>query len=135
MALEDSPVLQRGQGFDFDYREPPLEQFMARFNSPLLYGPFTFSSCVEALGLHPTTASMLDVMRFLITTVLNLGPQPSPQEVAKLQSTAMWIHDRISKLPLDLSTKCSAKGSKGGDQTGQEIHDNSRRASRVVPHT
>jgi len=102
MSLESAPVLQRGPGFEFDFREPPLEQFMARFNSPLLYGPFTFSSCVEALGLHPTTASILDDMRFLVTTVLNLAPQPSAQEVTKLKSTAMWIHDRISKLPVDL---------------------------------
>ncbi|KAK1755442.1 hypothetical protein QBC47DRAFT_452069 [Echria macrotheca] len=102
MSLEKTPILQRGPGFDFDYRERPLEQFMARFNSPLLYGPFTFSSCVEALSFHPTTASILDDMRFLITTVLNLGDNPSTQEITKLQSTAMWIHDRISKLPVEL---------------------------------
>ncbi|KAK3352554.1 hypothetical protein B0T25DRAFT_606491, partial [Lasiosphaeria hispida] len=103
MSLETCPILQRGPGFDFDFREAPHENFMARFNSPLLYGPYTFSSCVDAMDLHPTTASILDDMRFLITTVLNLGPQPSVQEIKKLQSTAMWIHDRISKLPKSLS--------------------------------
>ncbi|KAK0714690.1 hypothetical protein B0H67DRAFT_536573 [Lasiosphaeris hirsuta] len=112
MSLEKSPILQRGPGFDFDYREAPHESFMARFNSPLLYGPYTFSSCIGAMDLHPTTASILDDMRFLITTVLNLGPHPSAQEIKKLQSTAMWIHDRISKLPKSLPeepTKPAAK--------------------------
>ncbi|KAK0645733.1 hypothetical protein B0T16DRAFT_373859 [Cercophora newfieldiana] len=143
MSFESAPVLQRGPGFDFDYREPPLEQFMARFNSPLLYGPFTFSSCVEALGLHPTTASMLDDMRFLITTVLNLGPQPSTQEITKLQSTAMWIHDRISKLPLDLPSEPSplperSKASNSAQtpaQKGSEIKGESEpKPHSLLPH-
>jgi hypothetical protein len=146
MSLDSNPILQRGPNFDFDYREPPLDKFLARFNSPLLYGPFTFSSCVEALGLHPTTASILDDMRFLITTVLNLGSQPSQQEITKLQSTAMWIHDRISKLPLELpespvSAPALGTGRKPGTAASvQEVGsgsgpDGTQTTSDVKPHS
>ncbi len=108
MSIENSPILQPGPNFNFTYREHPLKDFLARFNSPLIPGPFTFASCVDLMRLHPTTASILDDIRFLITTVLNLSPQPSTQEVTKLQSTAMWIHDRIAKLPLTLPDASSS---------------------------
>lgn len=102
MSLETVPILQRGPGFDFDYREPPLQQPIPRFNSPLLDDEFRFFSHAETLGLHPTTASMLDDVRFLVSTVLQLGSEPLEKEIEKLQSTAMWIHDRISSLPMEL---------------------------------
>lgn len=130
MSLESDPILQKGPGFDFDYREPPLDQFLARFSSPLLYGLSTFSSCTQELNIHPITASILDDIRFLITTVLNLNSGPSDQEVKKLQSTAMWIHDRISSLPMDLLTQAEkAAGTKSSDAPKSEARPHS-----LLPH-
>ncbi|KAK3934849.1 hypothetical protein QBC46DRAFT_398800 [Diplogelasinospora grovesii] len=101
MSMETRPILQQGPGFDFDYHEPACQHFKIRFNSPMIPGPSAFASCATELGLHTTTALMLDDIRFLVNTVLNLPAEPTALELKKLQSTAMWIHDRISKLRQD----------------------------------
>lgn len=59
-----------------------------------------FSSCVEALDIHPTTASILDDMRFLISTVLSMPQSPTKIELQKLHTTSAWIYDRIANLPV-----------------------------------
>lgn len=103
MSLESDPILQQGPGFNFGHREPVKPHFKLKFSSPFLPGSFDFSARANAMNIHPMTASILDDMQFLITTVLELSESHSDQEVKKLQSTATWIHDRISKLPKDLS--------------------------------
>lgn len=61
----------------------------------------SFASCAEAYKLHPTAASILDDIRFLIVTIGSLPAEAAPQEIQKLQSTARWIHERIAALPSD----------------------------------
>jgi hypothetical protein len=61
----------------------------------------SFASCAEAYKLHPTTASILDDIRFLIVTIGSLPTESAPQEIQKLQSTAGWMHERIAALPHD----------------------------------
>lgn len=117
MSLESVPILQRSPEFDFEYREHPLQQLIPRFRSPLLDGEFGFFSEAEALGLHPTTAAILDDMKFLVSTVLQLGPEPLEKDIEKLQSTAMWIHDRISSLPMELPAEKFVVRSGSGPST------------------
>lgn len=61
----------------------------------------SFASCADAMKMHPTAASILDDIRFLIATIVALPDDPSPQEIQKLQSTSQWIHNRIAALPVD----------------------------------
>lgn len=68
-------------------------------NTPLVSPLPRFIDCAEALKLHPATASILDDVRFLISTVLALPDAASAKELQKVCTTSAWIHDRISKLP------------------------------------
>ncbi|KAM7195787.1 hypothetical protein V8F20_007357 [Naviculisporaceae sp. PSN 640] len=118
MSLESEPILQQGPEFDFGHRERPKAQFRSRFNSPFLPGSFVFSSRAKELGIHPSTAAILDDIQFLINTVLESSGTPSDLELKKLQSTATWIYDRISKLPMDLAeTSCNASADEKATET------------------
>ena len=68
-------------------------------NTPLVFPLPRFINCTEALNIHPATASILDDMRFLISTVLALPVTPSPKELQKVHTTSIWIQDRILNLP------------------------------------
>ncbi|KAH8900975.1 hypothetical protein GQ53DRAFT_775682 [Thozetella sp. PMI_491] len=96
LATEAAPFLQDGPEFEFRENSVPLRLSL---NTPFVSTLVPFSACAEALRLHPTTASVLDDMRFLIATVLKLPSHPTPTEVQKVQTTSAWIHDRINSLP------------------------------------
>ncbi len=103
LAFEKPPVLRKGDGFEYEYNEPPNDYFQLQFNTPFLDNSLAFADFTRALGIHPTTALILDDMRFLLNKVAALGPDPSPQAVQKLQSTADWIYKGIIALPLELT--------------------------------
>ncbi|KAL1906185.1 hypothetical protein Sste5344_008021 [Sporothrix stenoceras] len=106
LSLEMAPVLQgnsHGSSSSnlFDYEDLSPAPFRVSHNTPLVSGQPTFAQCAEPLDIHPTTASILDDMRFLITAVLALPASPTAKELQKVQTTAQWIHDRIQRLPAD----------------------------------
>ncbi|QBZ56939.1 hypothetical protein PoMZ_01857 [Pyricularia oryzae] len=78
------------------------EQSEAAYNTPLVASSLPFSACSDTLGFHPATASILDDIRFLISTVLDMPSEPSTAELNKLKSTASWTCGRISCLNPDL---------------------------------
>ncbi|TLD26715.1 hypothetical protein PspLS_05284 [Pyricularia sp. CBS 133598] len=101
LSLEQSPFLS------IENAEASLlggagQQSEAAYNTPLVASSLPFSACSDALGFHPVTASILDDVRFLISTVLDMPPKPSLAELNKLKSTASWTCDRISRLHPDL---------------------------------
>jgi hypothetical protein len=94
---EASPFLRGGSEFEFpDNTQIPLR---VALNTPLISSLVTFSSCYDALHIHPAVASILDDMRFLLATVLALPKTPSAKELQKVHTTSAWIHERISGLP------------------------------------
>ncbi len=97
LSFEIPPFLENGT--DFRDQEPTKVPLRAAHNTPLVSPLVPFADCMQALEMHPATASILDDMRFLITTVLSLPANPSPKEMRKLHTTSVWIHDRIAKLP------------------------------------
>lgn len=103
LSLEIAPVLQGnnhgGGNHLFDYEDLSPPPFRVSDNTPLVSGQPTFAQCAEPLHVHPTTASILDDMRFLITAVLALPADPIAKDLQKVQTTAQWIHDRIQRLP------------------------------------
>ncbi|TLS28232.1 hypothetical protein PpBr36_01535 [Pyricularia pennisetigena] len=78
------------------------EQSQAAYDTPFAASSLSFSACSDILGFHPVTASILDDIRFLISTVLDMPSKPSLVELNKLKSTASWTCDRISRLHPDL---------------------------------
>lgn len=97
LSFEVPPFLQDGREFELlDSARVPLR---LSHNTPLVSQLPRFAECADALKLHPTTASILDDMRFLISTVLALPDEPSAKELQKVATTSAWIHDRISNLP------------------------------------
>ena len=96
-------MLRKGDGFEYEYTEPPKDHFQLQFNTPFLDNSLAFADFARALDIHPTTALILDDMRFLLNKVAALGPDSSPQAVQKLQSTADWIYKSIIALPLELT--------------------------------
>ena len=104
LCFEISPSLRGGSEFDFqDSTQPPLQLAL---NTPLISeissGPLPlFASCHEEFHIHPTTASILDNMRFLVSTVLRLPEDASPIELRKVHHTSAWTHEQMLKLPPD----------------------------------
>ncbi|ORY57265.1 uncharacterized protein BCR38DRAFT_355048 [Pseudomassariella vexata] len=99
ITFEEPPYLHNGAEFEFSDTNPG--PFKIAHNTPLLPSIDTFASCADAYKLHPTTASILDDIRFLIATIVALQKDVSSQENKKLRSTAQWIHGRIAALPPD----------------------------------
>jgi hypothetical protein len=97
MSFESAPFLSNEP--NVDDHDPSQVPFRVSHNTPLLHNLVAFSKCAEALDIYPATASILDDMRFLISTVLSLPPAPTEVQLAKLQSTSAWIYERISNLP------------------------------------
>lgn len=104
LSFEIPPSLRGGHEFDFqDSTQPPLQLAL---NTPLIStissGPLPyFASCFEEFRIHPTTASILDDMRFLVNTVLGLPDDASAKEMHKLHLASGWVHNRVLGLPPD----------------------------------
>ncbi|CAI4215701.1 unnamed protein product [Parascedosporium putredinis] len=77
LAHEIQPFL--GNGMDYDYCDLTVLPFRIAHNTPLLPNIPSFATSADALGLHPTTASILDDMRFLINAVMSLPDHASPE--------------------------------------------------------
>jgi len=95
-AHEIKPSLQDGPDFEFD--DPVQVNFRLTHNTPFLSTLASFASCAQPLGLLNATASILDDVRFIISAVMTLSPDPSSQDVHKVTSTAKWMLERIQKL-------------------------------------
>jgi hypothetical protein len=106
LAHEINPFLQNNH--EFEFHDPVTVPFRVGHNTPFVSGLVPFVECAESLNMHPATASILDDMRFLINAVLSLPEEPSPQELQKVKSTAVWIHERISNLPLTPASRRSS---------------------------
>ncbi|KAK3941271.1 oleate activated transcription factor 3 [Diplogelasinospora grovesii] len=103
LSFEIPPFLFQsgGSGSDFDFQENTQVPLRLSINTPFIPPRVRFSTCYEALKLHPATASILDDMRFLISAVLALPNRASSKELQKVHSTCEWIYERISSLPSD----------------------------------
>ncbi len=110
LATEATPFLQGGPEFEFRENSVPLRLSL---NTPFVSPLVKFATCAEALRLHPATASVLDEMRFLISTVMKLPLHPSPTEIRKVHATSAWIHDRIQSLPSESPTGSRRRSSAG----------------------
>jgi hypothetical protein len=108
LSFDSPPVFHNLPDLAFQYAESASERLIIRHNSPLLPRWATFASSAEVLGLHPATASMLDDIRFLISTALNLPDDAPPEKLERLKKTAQWIHDRISGMPQDAPMRADA---------------------------
>ncbi|KXX74417.1 Oleate activated transcription factor 3 [Madurella mycetomatis] len=99
LSFEVSPFLQGGSEFEFcDSVQIPLR---LPLNTPFISTLVPFSSCDDALRIHPTVAAILDDMRFLLAAILALPERPSAKELQKVYTTSAWIHERVSGLPAD----------------------------------
>lgn len=104
LCFEIPPSLRGGHEFDFqDSTQPPLQLAL---NTPLISTISSgslphFASCHEEFHIHPTTASILDDLRFLVCTVLGLPEDASSMELQKLHHTSAWTHDQMLRLPPD----------------------------------
>ena len=76
--------------------------YPVHLDSPLLQSRMRFVDSASDLEISPETATILDDMRFLTTSVISMTKDElsSSQEKAKFQATATWIHKRLST-PLD----------------------------------
>lgn len=99
LAHEVDPLIYEQPGFEFD--DPIMMPFHTALNSPLIFGWPSFTGCAVSLQLHPSTAMILDDVRFLIETALAMPEDPTPEQIQKLVTTAAWITDRITELPPD----------------------------------
>ncbi|KAL2261452.1 hypothetical protein VTK26DRAFT_4143 [Humicola hyalothermophila] len=133
LSSETVPLLRGGSEFEFrDNSQVPLR---IALNTPFVSKLARFSSCTDALHIHPAVASILDDIRFLLATVLALPERPSAKDLQKVHSTSAWIHDRISNLPVDspaarpASAAPSPAPSPGGNPTLG--HNN----TRLTPET
>lgn len=107
MSLEEDRIFQQKQGLDFGYHEPPSDHFRPRFNSPFLSVPVLFCSCANVLGLHPSTAAILDEVRGLIARTLDMPQNSSSKETEALKTTAGCGHDRLLELGAGRSSPAS----------------------------
>jgi hypothetical protein len=97
VSFEIPPFLSTGS--ESDYQESMQMPFRVAYNTPLVSPLVPFANCAEALGMHPATASILDEMRFMISTVLALPAEPTEKQLKKVQTTSAWIYQRMAKLP------------------------------------
>ncbi|KAH8671342.1 hypothetical protein BX600DRAFT_246471 [Xylariales sp. PMI_506] len=99
VTFEAPPYLQ--EITDMEMNDRTTEPVKLAHKTPLSPSSVTFASCADAYELHPASASILDDVRFLIALTISLPATPAPQEIQKLESTALWIHERIQALPSD----------------------------------
>ncbi|TLD13953.1 uncharacterized protein PgNI_03468 [Pyricularia grisea] len=101
LSLEQPPFLSI-ENFEDGILGGANQQSEAAYITPFVASSPSFSACSDTLGFHPITASILDDMRFLISTVLEMPSRPSLAELNKLKSTASWTRDRILRLHPDI---------------------------------
>lgn len=102
IGRETAPILEHGL-FDispvYTLHEPLPAQLNPAYNGPFaassLYSHFT--QC-KSLKLHSETARILDQMRLLFETILDLAVGTFRDEVDKAKQTASEIYDHISSL-------------------------------------
>ena len=99
VAHEIQPFL--GNGIEFEYDDPTVPPYRISHNTPFVNDLPSFAASAGTLGLHPTTASILDDVRFLINSVMSLPENPSLVDLQKIATTSAWMYERISKLPGD----------------------------------
>ncbi|KAF4984960.1 hypothetical protein FDECE_16944 [Fusarium decemcellulare] len=97
LAHEIDPCIHGHHGFEF--QDPIMVPFKTALNTPLIFGWPSFQGCSASLQLHPSTAQILDDMRYLFDIVLSLPENPTAEELQNVVTTAGWIQDRISDLP------------------------------------
>jgi len=103
-------------------------------NSPFIPSLPRFSSCDEALRIHPATASILDDMRFLLGLVLALPDSPSIKDITKVATTSAWIHEQILSLPSEGPTArrlSSAASPTPSSATGSAASLDARRTPEI----
>ncbi|KAL2175860.1 uncharacterized protein P884DRAFT_278995 [Thermothelomyces heterothallicus CBS 202.75] len=120
LSLEVPPYLRGGPELEFsDSSRFPLR---VALNTPLIPKLVRFSSCADALRIHPAVASILDDMRFLLAAVLALPAKPSAKELQKVHTTSAWIHERISALSEDSpATRCPSEASSAPRADGSMV--------------
>lgn len=97
-----TPFLQNGfrqNDPEFACTSQTLPSFKTSLSMPLRSSASPFSLCIDSFHFHPSTASILDYVRFLISNLLNMPVKHSPRELHKLKSAAAWMGNRISGLP------------------------------------
>ncbi|KAF4982618.1 hypothetical protein FZEAL_1796 [Fusarium zealandicum] len=99
LAHEIDPCIYGLHGFEF--ADPIMVPFNTALNTPLIFGWQSFQGCSTSLQLHPSTAQILDDMRYLFDIVLSLPKYASVEDIEAVAATAGWFQDRISKLPED----------------------------------
>lgn len=75
---------------------PTLESYPLHLDSPLLKSNIHFVESAEALNLSLEAARILDDMRFLTTSILDLHENgDSDAGITKLMTTVHWIHEQL----------------------------------------
>lgn len=123
MTFEVPPYLQEGKEFQFEDGKPA--EHKVSYRSPLAASDSTFAACAQVMGLHPTTASILDDIRFLIALAISTPVTPDAQQTQKLKWTADWIQNRIEALPSsspasELQTTTSTSGAPQPGSKGEQ---------------
>lgn len=129
LALEATPFLCGEPEFTFREASVPLRLSL---NTPLA-SLVPFATCAEALRLHPTTASILDDMRFLIGTVMKLSESPSTKDLQKVRTTSAWIYERISSLPSESPKQSPVRGPANTSSLGPTTLPYEKKRSSVSP--
>ena len=91
--------------------------------SPLLRSSISFQDTIDTLGISKETAALLDDMRFLTTSVINLQDNNTEHGAAKLLMTARWIHERTAASP--------SISDEGSPVAGDIIYECCRMAAKV----
>ncbi|KAK7409324.1 hypothetical protein QQX98_008503 [Neonectria punicea] len=99
LAHETEPSIYGFPGFEFT--DPIMIPFHTALNTPLISGWPSFAGCANSLQLHPSTAMILDDVRYLIETVISLPEEPTVEELQQVVTTAGLISDRIADMPTD----------------------------------
>ncbi|KAM0335529.1 hypothetical protein ACHAQA_000577 [Verticillium albo-atrum] len=83
------------------------------FDCPLITSRTTFDDVKDRLGLTVTAAKILDDVRFLTTSITETDGGPA--SVRKIQSTAAWLHSRLSKTPGRVEGAGETEGTEGSE--------------------
>lgn len=84
---------------EFPFEESLPERLNPSYNTPFVYqSHYPSFGRSESLDLHPTTAKILDDIHYLFSLILELPPDPSREELDKVQHTAQLTHDSIERM-------------------------------------
>ena len=93
-TLERDPFLND----KYDSQQIPIfVKYPLQLDSPLIQSRLRFIDSASDHQINPETATILDDMRFLTTSVISMARDglPSAKEKAKFLATAAWIHKRL----------------------------------------